>query len=126
MRLPFADTTFDAVTTGFTLRNVADLPAALREIGRVTRPGRRFACLEVAQPTHPLLRLGHRLYFNQIVPLLGGLLSGHREAYTYLPQSAQRFPSPDELCALLLAAGWQEARYRLLGFGAVAVHKAVK
>jgi demethylmenaquinone methyltransferase/2-methoxy-6-polyprenyl-1,4-benzoquinol methylase len=126
LKLPFADATFDAVTTGFAMRNVADLPAALGELCRVTRRGGRLACLEVAQPTHPLLRLGHQAYFNYLVPLIGRAIAGHRQAYTYLPQSAERFPRPAELSALLLAAGWRNPRYRLLGLGAVAVHTAEK
>ena len=126
LKLPFADESFDAVTTGFAMRNVADLPAALQEIWRVTRPGGRFACLEVAQPAHPVLRLGHQMYFNYVVPLIGRAIAGHGEAYTYLPQSAERFPRPAELSALLLGAGWHNPRYRLLGLGAVAVHTAEK
>ena len=126
LRLPFPDNTFDVVTTGFAMRNVADLPAALREMLRVTRPGRRLACLEVAQPSNALLRAGHQLYFNHVVPVIAGAISGNRTAYTYLPQSAQRFPPPDELSDLLRSAGWHNPRYRLLGLGAVAVHIAEK
>ncbi len=126
LRLPFQDDTFDGVTTGFALRNVADLPQALREMRRVTRSGGRLACLEVAQPTNPILRSGHRLYFNRVVPLIGGVVSGNRTAYSYLPQSAAQFPRPEALCALLREAGWQRPRYRLLGIGAVAVHSAEK
>jgi demethylmenaquinone methyltransferase / 2-methoxy-6-polyprenyl-1,4-benzoquinol methylase len=122
LRLPFPDATFDVVTTGFTIRNVADLPRALGELLRVTRPGGRLACLEVARPRNPLLRLGHRVYFEGVVPLIGGALGGDAQAYRYLPQSARQFPPPDELAALLRAAGWADVRYRLLGFGAVAVH----
>ncbi|HSH77040.1 MAG TPA: ubiquinone/menaquinone biosynthesis methyltransferase [Herpetosiphonaceae bacterium] len=126
LRLPFPDDAFDGVTTGFTMRNVADLPAALQEMLRVTRPGQRLACLEVAQPANALIRAGHQVYFNRVVPLLAGAISGNRTAYTYLPQSAQRFPLPDELCKLLRAAGWSNPRYHLLGLGAVAVHVAEK
>jgi demethylmenaquinone methyltransferase/2-methoxy-6-polyprenyl-1,4-benzoquinol methylase len=126
LRLPFAGDTFDGVTTGFALRNVGDLLQALREIRRVTRPGGRLACLEVAQPRNPMVHWGHQLYFNRVVPVIGGLVSGHRTAYAYLPQSAAHFPRPDALCALLHEAGWQRPRYRLLGLGAVAVHVAEK
>ena len=124
--LPFTDDTFDGVTTGFAMRNVGDLGTALREMCRVTRPGGRLACLEVAQPANRLLRAGHQFYFNRVVPRMGGLISGNRGAYTYLPQSAEHFPPPDELCELLRAAGWRHPRYRLLGLGAVAVHTAEK
>ena len=126
LRLPFDDNTFDRVTTGFGMRNVGDLSGALREMQRVTKPGGRLACLEVARPSSALLRLGHRLYFTRIVPLLGALLGGNGEAYTYLPQSAERFPPPEHFRDLLKAAGWRHVRYHLLGLGAVAVHVAEK
>lgn len=126
LKLPFPDDSFDAITTGFGMRNVADLLGALREMHRVAKPGGRLACLEVARPRSPLLRWGHRLYFMRIVPLIGWLLGGNIEAYTYLPQSAERFPPPEHLRDLLAAAGWRHVRYRLLGLGAVAVHIAEK
>jgi demethylmenaquinone methyltransferase / 2-methoxy-6-polyprenyl-1,4-benzoquinol methylase len=126
LRLPFPDNTFDALTVGFGLRNVADLMGALREMHRVAKPGGRMACLEVARPADPLVRLGHRLYFTRVVPLLGALIGGNMEAYTYLPQSADQFPPPEHLRDLLKGAGWRHVRYRLLGMGAVAVHMAEK
>jgi demethylmenaquinone methyltransferase/2-methoxy-6-polyprenyl-1,4-benzoquinol methylase len=124
--LPFPDNCFDAITTGFVMRNVTHIRAAFREMWRVARPGGAVACLEVAQPRNPLLRLGHWLYFQQVVPALGGLLSGDSRAYRYLPQSARRFPPPPALAELMRQAGWSEVRYRLVGFGAAAIHVAVK
>ena len=85
-----------------------------------------MVCLEVARPRNPLVRQGHQIYFNQIVPLIGALIGGNSEAYTYLPQSSERFPPPEHLRDLLKAAGWRRVRYKLLGFGAVAVHVAEK
>ncbi|MBA3947519.1 MAG: class I SAM-dependent methyltransferase [Herpetosiphonaceae bacterium] len=126
LSLPFPDEAFDAVTTGFAMRNVADIETALQEMWRVTKPGGRMACLEVAQPRQPLVRWGHQLYFNHMVPQLGRLISGDAEAYTYLPQSAARFPAPDVLANYLRRAGWHEVRYTLLGLGAVAVHVGEK
>ena len=126
LQLPFDDDTFDAITTGFTMRNVGDLPQALRELWRVGRPGMRMVCLEVARPRWVVLRLGHRFYFHVVVPRVAGFLSGHRDAYAYLPQSAEHFPAPEQLCELLRAAGWRNPRYRLLGLGAVAIHTAEK
>lgn len=122
LALPFPDNTFDALTTGFTLRNVVNIPAALRELYRVVRPGGRMACLEVARPRNPLVRLGHRIYFNRVVPIIGTLVAGNKRAYTYLPQSAETFPSPDRLAEMMCEAGWQSVSYRLLSLGAVAVH----
>ncbi|HEX6292883.1 MAG TPA: bifunctional demethylmenaquinone methyltransferase/2-methoxy-6-polyprenyl-1,4-benzoquinol methylase UbiE [Herpetosiphonaceae bacterium] len=126
LHLPFPDDSFDAITTGFGMRNVADLMGALREMHRVAKPGGRMVCLEVARPRDPLMRLGHRLYFTRVVPLIGAIVGGNSEAYTYLPQSADQFPPPEHLRDLLKAAGWRRVRYKLLGFGAVAVHVAEK
>jgi len=126
LSLPFPDDSFDLITTGFGMRNVADLMSALREMHRVAKPGARMACLEVARPRSVLLRWGHRFYFTRIVPLLGALVGGNIEAYTYLPQSAEQFPPPEHLRDLLRAAGWRHVRYQLLGLGAVAVHIAEK
>jgi demethylmenaquinone methyltransferase/2-methoxy-6-polyprenyl-1,4-benzoquinol methylase len=122
LRLPFPDESFDAITTGFVMRNVTDIAAAFREMHRVTRPGGTLACLEVARPRSALLRLGHRLYFEGVVPWIGALLGGDRQAYTYLPQSARAFPPPAELAEIMRAAGWQHVGYRLVGLGAAAIH----
>lgn len=126
LRLPFPDATFDVITTGFTLRNVTDIGAALREMWRVARPGGIMACLEVARPRSALLRLGHRLYFERAVPLLARLLGADSAAYTYLPQSARTFPAPEALARMMQDAGWGHVRYTLLGLGAAAVHTGVK
>jgi demethylmenaquinone methyltransferase/2-methoxy-6-polyprenyl-1,4-benzoquinol methylase len=126
LRLPIPDACFDAITTGFTMRNVSDIGQAFAEMWRVARPGGVVACLEVARPRNPLLRLGHRIYFEQVVPRLTALLGGDPTAYTYLPQSARAFPDPPALARIIEAAGWREVRYTLLGLGAVAVHIAIK
>ena len=126
LRLPFPDDTFDAITTGFTMRNVADIGLAFGEMYRVARYGCVLACLEVARPGNPLLRFGHRLYFEQIVPRITALLGADPTAYTYLPQSARAFPPPDALAHIMQEAGWSKVRYELLGMGAVAVHTATK
>lgn len=122
LTLPFADATFDAITTGFVMRNVVDIGGAFAEMCRVAKPGALVACLEVARPRNPLLRLGHQLYFQRVVPLLARALGADPAAYTYLPQSAQRFPPPEALAQIMQRAGWADVRYRLLGMGAVAVH----
>jgi demethylmenaquinone methyltransferase/2-methoxy-6-polyprenyl-1,4-benzoquinol methylase len=126
LQLPFPDDFFDAITTGFTIRNVTDIDAALREMWRVARPGGVMACLEVARPHHLLLRMFHQVYFRHIVPCIGGVSSGNRLAYVYLHQSAWAFPAPDELAHRIRRAGWQHVQYRLLSLGAVAVHVGVK
>jgi demethylmenaquinone methyltransferase/2-methoxy-6-polyprenyl-1,4-benzoquinol methylase len=126
LALPFADGRFLAVTTGFAMRNVADIRAAFAEMLRVTRRGGRVVCLEVARPSNPLVRWGHGLYFGRVAPLLGRVVSGKKDAYAYLPASAGRFPPPPELKAIMEAAGWRQVRFILLGLGAVAIHVGVK
>jgi demethylmenaquinone methyltransferase/2-methoxy-6-polyprenyl-1,4-benzoquinol methylase len=124
--LPFPDQTFDAITTGFTMRNVTDIGGAFREMWRVARPGCVLACLEVARPRSALLRLGHRLYFERVVPLLARALGADSTAYSYLPQSARAFPPPDALARIMQEAGWEQVRYKLLGLGAAAVHTGIR
>lgn len=126
LRLPFPDGSFDAITTGFMLRNVTDIGQALGEMYRVARPGAMLACLEVARPKLALLRLGHRIYFEGVVPWIGQLLGGDRRAYMYLPQSARNFPPPERLAELMRAAGWAHVRYDLVGLGAAAIHTGAK
>ncbi len=126
LRLPFPDNSFDAITTGFVMRNVTDIAQAFAEMHRVARPGGVVACLEVARPRNPLVRLGHRLYFEGVVPIIGQLLGGDRRAYTYLPQSARAFPSPEALAKIMAEAGWRDVTFRLYGLGAVAIHVGTK
>lgn len=126
LHLPFPDNHFDAITTGFVMRNVTDIGAAFREMWRVARPGGVVACLEVARPTSTLLRLGHRAYFEQVIPWIGALLGSDRRAYAYLPQSARAFPSPPTLARSMTDVGWQRVHYRYLSLGAVAMHTGVK
>ncbi|NTU80318.1 MAG: bifunctional demethylmenaquinone methyltransferase/2-methoxy-6-polyprenyl-1,4-benzoquinol methylase UbiE [Chloroflexales bacterium] len=126
LRLPFPDGSFDAITTGFVMRNVTDIAQAFREMYRVARPGGVVACLEVSRPRNSLVRMGHRLYFEGVVPWIGQLLGGDRRAYTYLPQSARAFPSPERLAEIMSQAGWRHVTHRLYGLGAVAIHVGAK
>ncbi|NTV62016.1 MAG: ubiquinone/menaquinone biosynthesis methyltransferase [Oscillochloris sp.] len=126
LKLPFPDNSFDAITTGFMLRNVTDIGQALAEMYRVARSGAMMACIEVARPRYALLRLGHWVYFEGVVPWIGQLFGGDRRAYTYLPQSARNFPPPDRLAELMRAAGWQHVSYQLVGLGAAAIHIGAK
>jgi demethylmenaquinone methyltransferase/2-methoxy-6-polyprenyl-1,4-benzoquinol methylase len=122
LQIPFPSGTFDAVVTGFALRNVTDIPAAFAEMARVTKPGGRVACLEIAKPQTPLFKRAFNLYFYRLVPLLGGLITGQRSAYTYLPHSLSGFLNPDEIAGVMSRTGWREIGYKRLMLGTVAVH----
>lgn len=117
-QLPFEDNRFDAVTSAFGLRNFDDRPAALREMTRVLRPGRRLVILELTPPKNVLARQ----YMDEIVPRLGQLIAGAREAYTYLPESVREFPDAPALGHMMQQAGLRQVTYRLLNFGTIALH----
>jgi demethylmenaquinone methyltransferase/2-methoxy-6-polyprenyl-1,4-benzoquinol methylase len=120
--LPFEDGRFAAVTVGWGVRNVPDVPRAFREMARVTRPGGRVVCLESTQaPEGPGKRF-HDVWLGRVVPVLGRLVTGDPSAYAYLPASVAAFPRADELAAVMAASGLSGVRYRRLGFGAVALH----
>jgi demethylmenaquinone methyltransferase/2-methoxy-6-polyprenyl-1,4-benzoquinol methylase len=124
--LPFPDDTFDAVASGFLMRNVTGVAAALAEQRRVTRPGGRVLVLDVPRPPDTLLGRLFRFYFHQIVPRLGGLISGQPDAYAYLPRSAEAFLRPDELAAVMESVSLRQVRYRMLMLGMVALHVGIK
>jgi demethylmenaquinone methyltransferase/2-methoxy-6-polyprenyl-1,4-benzoquinol methylase len=125
-RLPFADETFDCLTNAFLLRNLADLPAGLAEMARVLRPGGRLVCLDMTQPPSGPFGAAYRAYFNHLLPLVAGAISGDRRAYRYLPQSLEGFPDAMRMACLLREAGVTEVNVRLLGGGVVALHTARK
>ena len=126
LRLPVADGAFDAVVTAFALRNVVDIPQAFVEMARVTRPGGRVACLEIAKPRSRLFSSFFSLYFYRLVPLLGRWITGEKQAYSYLPHSLTAFLTPDEIAAVMRQGGWQDVRYRRMMLGTVAVHVGVR
>jgi demethylmenaquinone methyltransferase/2-methoxy-6-polyprenyl-1,4-benzoquinol methylase len=124
LRLPFADQSFDLVTTAFGFRNLANYEAGLREIHRILRPGGTIAILEFTEPPDNILGNLYRWYFRTVLPRIGAWLSGDPTAYTYLPKSVSRFFRPRELTAAMSAAGYQCPTYKLWTFGTVAVHTA--
>jgi demethylmenaquinone methyltransferase/2-methoxy-6-polyprenyl-1,4-benzoquinol methylase len=124
--LPFSNASFDAVVTGFAMRNVVDIQAAFAEMARVTRPGGRVACLELARPRLPVFRQLYAFYFFWLVPLLGRLVAAESAAYRYLPHSLSAFLAPDELAAVMGRAGWGEVRYKRMMLGTVALHVGVR
>ena len=124
--LPFADDTFDCATAGFSLRNMPEVRAALAEMVRVVRPGGRVALLELSPLERGWKARAFRLYFHGFVPRLGRLAAGDAAAYTYLPQSVERFMDAEELAALLRELGLAAVEYRRLGFGTVCLHQGRK
>lgn len=124
--LPFANASFDLVTTAFGFRNLANYEAGLREIQRVLRPGGTIAILEFTEPPQGLWGEFYRWYFCKVLPRIGGLISGERSAYSYLPKSVARFFRPAELAALLTAVGYDSVDYRVWTLGTVALHTAVR
>jgi demethylmenaquinone methyltransferase/2-methoxy-6-polyprenyl-1,4-benzoquinol methylase len=116
VRLPVPDGSADGAVCGFALRNLVDLGAFFTELARAVRPGGRIALLEVAVPPHPIVRLGHAVYFGRVVPRIGGLLSDPA-AYRYLPRSVAYLPDPPEILAMLAAAGFADANRTLLSGG---------
>jgi len=124
LELPYSNASFDAATIGFGARNLADLDRGLAELRRVVRPGGRLVILEITQPTRPPLSAFYSLWFDRIVPLLG-TLAGERSAYTYLPESVKRFPSPHGLAERMAAAGFPRVRYVLLAGGIITIHAGV-
>jgi demethylmenaquinone methyltransferase / 2-methoxy-6-polyprenyl-1,4-benzoquinol methylase len=123
LALPFADGSFDAVTIGFGLRNLATAESGLEEMRRVLRPGGRVAILEITRP-RGLLSPFYRFWFDGVIPLAGKLLPGG-SAYSYLPASVRRFPNPQGLAKLMDEAGFEEIRWRLFAGGIVALHTGV-
>jgi demethylmenaquinone methyltransferase/2-methoxy-6-polyprenyl-1,4-benzoquinol methylase len=124
-RLPFPDGWASAVVSGFALRNFVSIPNVLSEVARVLAPGGRLALLEVDSPRNVFMRWGHRVYFNRLVPLLGGLLSDSW-AYSYLPRSVAYLPEPSVLQHMIERAGFRAVNRRQLSGGIAQLITAVK
>jgi len=124
LRLPFADASFDLVTSAFGFRNLANYEAGLLEISRVLKPGGSVAILEFTEPPEGLIGDFYRWYFCKVLPKVGGLISGDQTAYKYLPKSVSRFFRPAELASLMTSTGYQSPNYRVWTFGTVALHTA--
>lgn len=126
LQLPFLDGSFDAVTSGFLMRNVIDIDAALAEQYRVLRVGGRVACLDTTPPLDNWLRPLILMHFRFLMPLLGRLVAGQAEAYAYLPSTTEKFLAPDALQQKFVRAGFQNVQYQRLMLGTIALHWAVK
>lgn len=108
LRLPAADASVDGVVCGFALRNFVDLDAHFREAARVLRPGHRYVALDATVPSNPLVRVGNRVWFAGIVPLIGRIMSRDHDAYRYLPRSTAYLPSPPVLGERLQSCGFDD------------------
>jgi demethylmenaquinone methyltransferase/2-methoxy-6-polyprenyl-1,4-benzoquinol methylase len=126
LRLPFADRSFDAVTISFGLRNVVDVPTALREFRRVTRPGGRLLVAEFSVPTWGPFRTVYVEYLMRAIPPLARTVSSAPDAYAYLAESIREWPDQEGLAARIAAAGWTSVAWRNLTGGIVALHRAIR
>ena len=126
LRLPFQDNTFDAVVSGFLMRNVTNLNKAVQEQYRVLKPHGRVVILDTTRPKRNLLSPFIWLHMHVVIPLLGRLLSGTGDAYEYLPDSTENFVTAEKLASLLAAAGFHKIGYERLMFGTIAIHWAEK
>ena len=126
LSLPFADGEFDAATIAFGLRNLVSVEGGLDELLRVTRPGGPVFVLEFSQPVVPGFRGLFNFYFTRVLPRIGGLVSGSRGAYEYLPDSVSRFPDQGRLAAMMRAAGFERVAYQNLTGGIAALHTGTR
>ena len=124
LSLPFLDRSFEGATIAFGLRNLASVERGLNELFRILKPQGWLAVLEFSRPSNPLFRALFGFYFTKVLPLLGGVISGSKSAYSYLPDSVQRFPDQRELSLLMERAGFDEVTYENLTGGIAALHMA--
>lgn len=126
LQLSFADESFDAVTIAFGLRNLSNLNYGLTELRRVLKPGGKLIVLEFSSPVIPGFRGLFRLYFTRVLPWIGGLISGSRGAYEYLPDSVSKFPPQKELANMIAEAGFSDVHYKNLSGGIAAIHTGIR
>lgn len=126
MQLPFADSSFDAVTISYGLRNVHDFQAALREMARVTKPGGRLTIAEFSTPNVPGFKTIYKEYLTRLLPLIAKAVGTNPEAYEYLAESIRAWPEREELARAINNNGWSDAGWQNLSLGIVALHSAVK
>ena len=122
LRLPFRDGAFAGAVVGFGLRNLIDVDAGLRELRRVLRSGARLVVLEFTLPPAQPMRVLYLAYFRHVLPVVGRVVSKHRDAYTYLPDSVLGFPSPRDLAARMTGAGFRDVAFERVTFGVAAIH----
>ncbi len=122
LSLPFHKESFNAVVSGFLMRNVTDVQQALKEQFRALKPGGRIVILDTTRPKKNLLTPFVKFHMHMIIPALGGLLSGVREAYEYLPDTTEGFLTAEELAARMTVVGFKKVNFKRLMFGTIAIH----
>jgi demethylmenaquinone methyltransferase/2-methoxy-6-polyprenyl-1,4-benzoquinol methylase len=126
LHLPFGNSSFDAVVSGFLMRNVIDLQKAIREQYRILKNGGRIIILDTTRPKKNILSPFIWLHMHVVIPTLGGLLTGVREAYRYLPETTERFVTAEEMASRMAAVGFKKINYQRFMFGTIAIHWAEK
>ena len=126
MTLPFADGSFDGVTIAFGLRNLPNFENGLKELNRVLKRNGKLVVLECSHPPFPVFRQLYSFYFSRVLPRIGGLVSGSRRAYEYLPDSVTKFPEQEKLVELMEATGFDRVKYQNLTGGIAALHSGVR
>ena len=124
--LPYADNTFDRISVGFGVRNFEHLELGLSQMYRVLTPGGKLVILELSVPSNAFIRWCYKLYFLKILPAIGGMISGDRGAYEYLPASVLRFPAPDKFISMLKSAGFAQVEHTPLTLGICRMYVAKK
>lgn len=125
LQLPFADSSFDLVVSAFGFRNLANYRSGLQEILRVLKPGGEVGILDFSEP-RGLLGKAYRLYFRQVLPRIGNLISGSSGAYSYLPASVERFPQPPEMLKQMRDCGFSEPSWKPYSFGIAGLFRGKK
>ena len=124
--LSLEDNSIDAATVAFGVRNFEHLQIGLNEMNRVIRPGGTVNVLELSVPSNPVLLWCYKIYFLHVLPFFGGLVSGNKEAYKYLPTSVMNFPKPNVFMSMLETAGFKEVKQRAFTFGLCRLFTGVK
>ncbi|MCB0120128.1 MAG: ubiquinone/menaquinone biosynthesis methyltransferase, partial [Anaerolineales bacterium] len=122
LKLPFKNKNFDAVVSGFLMRNVTDVQQALKEQLRVLKPGGRIVVLDTTRPKKNILSPFIKFHMHVIIPAIGGMLSGMRDAYEYLPDTTENFLTAEELSVRMVAVGFKRVQFKRLMFGTIAIH----
>ena len=124
--LPYGESSFDRISVGFGVRNFEHLELGLSEMYRVLMPGGKLVILELSVPSNPIIRWCYKLYFLKVLPAIGGIVSGDRSAYEYLPASVLRFPAPDKFISMMKATGFAVVEHTPLTFGICRMYVGIK